>query len=374
MPYDLQGKLVIAISSRALFNLDAENQLFEKQGLLEYRAHQISHENVPLEPGTGFPLVRSLLRINQLGRGDLIEVVLVSRNDADTGLRVMNSVEHYGLAITRAGFTNGRAPYRYLQSFSCDLFLSAKMDDVTDALRAGYAAGLVYAPPVPLDKEESEVRIAFDGDAVLFSPESERIYKEKGLLDFHQNERDLADVPLGDGPFKGFLKKLHGIQQQFPDVDGTGVPRPIRTALVTARNAPAHKRAINTLRAWNVRIDEAFFLGGVTKKGVLEVFQPHIFFDDQDLHCQPVFRRTPTAQVPIDDAGSSQIIVGESVPSAKMTPAELLAPHGEAENHGDHHAEHLGTNGAVKPKSAQAGRRSSRVTKNASQSRRRSRS
>lgn len=289
----LEGKLIVAISSRALFNLDAAHEVFETSGLDDYRALQIKHEDELLEKGTGFPLVEGLLSINKRVGQELVEVVLVSRNDADTGLRVMNSVEKYDLPISRAVFTDGRAPYGYLTPLSCHLFLSANPEDVSQALNNGFAAGLVYKPPFPeTNTTNDEVRIAFDGDAVLFAPEHEEIYRKQGLEEFHKQERESADVPMKPGPFKAFVEAIHGIQKRF-DRDQC----PIRTALVTARSAPAHKRAIKTLRSWDVLINESFFMGGVGKDGVLSVFRPHIFFDDQTNYCQAAAPKLPTAQV-----------------------------------------------------------------------------
>lgn len=302
----LEGKLIVAISSRALFNLDDAHRVFEEEPLERYRAHQIERENEPLQPGTGFPLVQGLLSINHRAGQELVEVVLVSRNDADTGLRVMNSVEAYDLPISRAVFTDGRPPYVYLDCFASHLFLSANRDDVTSALNAGFAAGLVFEPPFPFEKNEEEVRIAFDGDAVLFSPEAEETFRRDGLEVFHEQEKASADVPMNPGPFKGFLEALHAIQQLFP-----AEACPIRTALVTARSAPAHKRAIKTLRAWDVRVNESFFMGGVQKKGVLEKFRPHIFFDDQPSYCLSAAPKLPTAQV-------LSSVDGETEPSTEM--------------------------------------------------------
>lgn len=295
MPYELSNKLVVAISSRALFDLDDANRVFVEKGLDAYRAHQIANEEHPLRQGTGYPLVKALLSINQRGFGDLVEVVLLSRNDADTGLRVMNSVETHGLRIERAAFTDGRPPFAYLKPLQCHLFLSANEGDVVSAIRAGFAAALVYRPPRPTEEAFEEVRIAFDGDAVLFSPDAEKIYRERSLAEFHQQEKELANAPMAPGPFKGFVEALHALQQRFPEGSC-----PIRTALVTARSAPAHKRAIKTLRSWNIRLDEFFFLGGVSKQGILEQFRPHIFFDDQSINCDPVAPTTPTARVPTD--------------------------------------------------------------------------
>jgi 5'-nucleotidase len=295
MAQESSDKLVIAISSRALFDLDESNRIFETQGLDSYRTYQVERELEVLRPGTGFPLVKALLSVNGRGRGELVEVVLVSRNDADTGLRVMNSVESYGLAISRACFTDGAPAHPYLSAFACDLFLSKNADDVVQALANGYAAALVYQPPEPTEVDDQIVRIAFDGDAVLFSPEYERTYRALGLAAFHRQEKEAAEIPMRAGPFKRFLERLHAIQQRFPEEDC-----PIRTALVTARSVPAHKRAVNTLRAWNIRIDEAFFLGGRSKQEVLKVFRPHIYFDDQSSNCVSAARATPTAQVPAE--------------------------------------------------------------------------
>jgi 5'-nucleotidase len=289
----LEGKLIVAISSRALFNLDQAHSIFQEGGLCQYRLHQIERENEVLHKGTGFPLVEGLLKLRDQSGRELVEVVLVSRNDADTGLRVMNSVEHYQLNISRAVFTDGSNPYEYLQPFDCHLFLSANEEDVKRALEQGFAAGLVYQPPYSVDQKTDVVRIAFDGDAVLFSHEAEEIYRREGLERFHDQERESAEIPLNPGPFKGFLEALHRIQKLFPEDTC-----PIRTALVTARSAPAHKRAIKTLRQWDVRVNESFFLGGVRKEGVLSVFKPHIFFDDHEMHCIPAAPKLPTAQVP----------------------------------------------------------------------------
>lgn len=288
----LEGKLIVAISSRALFDLDAAHAVYQAKGLARYRAYQVRRENARLAPGTGFPLVRGLLALNDRAGRDLVEVVLVSRNDADTGLRVMNSAERFRLPISRAVFTDGRDPFGYLDPFSAHLFLSANPGDVAGALRAGFAAGLVYRPPYPVEADDQEVRIAFDGDAVLFSPEAEEVFRQKGIDEFHRRERRSSHLPLNPGPFKGFLEQLHRIQGMFPPDEC-----PIRTALVTARSAPAHKRAIKTLRAWKVRVNEAFFLGGVQKDRVLATFRPHIFFDDQQAYCERAAKATPTARV-----------------------------------------------------------------------------
>jgi len=272
-------KLVVAISSRALFNLDESHSVFESQGKEAYCDYQVDHENEILEPGFGFHLVKKFLDINKAcPDAPEVEIILLSRNSADTGLRVFNSITHHGLAISRAAFTNGVSPYGYIPAFGAHLFLSANSDDVKKALAAGYAAATIVSGSHANASEQ--LRIAFDGDAVLFSDESERIYQEQGLAAFAANERDQAQKPLPGGPLKEFLSALHRIQSHFKPEES-----PIRTALVTARAAPAHERVVRTLRAWGIRIDEALFLGGMPKGPFLKAFGADIFFDDQKGHC-----------------------------------------------------------------------------------------
>lgn len=293
MAVTLSNCLVIGISSRALFDLQAENDIYEKDGLHAYANYQIEHENDILKPGSGFPLVKALLNLNAYGKERLVEVIIMSRNSADTSLRVFRSIEHYDLDITRAALAGGSSLSPYLNAFKVDLFLSADASDVEQAVNANIAAGQIYTDVIKQEKQDlDQIRIAFDGDAVLFSDESERIYQEQGLEAFAENERRKAHQALPEGPFAKFLKTLSKLQGQFPDTS------PIRTALVTARNAPAHERVIRTLRAWDVRIDEAFFLGGLTKKDVLEAFGAHIFFDDQKTHLDPASTVVPSARVP----------------------------------------------------------------------------
>ena len=292
MPYNLSDKLVIGITSRALFDLDDAHRVYSEYGLEAYRTYQIQRETEPLDPGTGFPLVRSLLGINDLGEQRLVEVILISRNDADSGMRIINSVEAHGIDITRFAFTDGATAHRYLRPFDCDLFLSAQAEDVRNALDAGFPAALVYPPPSTIPDETGQVRIAFDGDAVLFDDESERIFQEKGIDAFKKHEAELEETPLNPGPFKDFLQAISKIQRAFPESDN-----PIRTALVTARDAPAHKRPIKTLRAWGIRLDECFFLGGIEKGPILNALRPHIYFDDQRVHLESSAMSTPSAQV-----------------------------------------------------------------------------
>ncbi len=297
MAVSLKEKLVIGVSSRALFDLSVENEIFESKGVEAYRSYQIEHENDCLKPGPGFALIRALLNLNQLkGHEDRVEVIIMSRNSADTSLRVFYSIREYGLPITRAVLASGSSLAPYLEAFHTDLFLSAHEDDVQSAIDCGIAAGIICSDGIHTysnDQVPTQIRIAFDGDAVIFSDDSEQIFQRQGLEAFEENERLEAGNPLQEGPFAGFLRLLSDLQKEFP-----GDEVPIRTALVTARCAPAHERVIRTLRAWNVRVDEAFFLGGVPKKEFLKAFGAHIFFDDQAVHTQAASEVVPSARVP----------------------------------------------------------------------------
>jgi 5'-nucleotidase len=294
MPYDLSNFLVIGVSSRALFDLALENEIFEREGLPAYCRYQLQHEDELMRPGTAFPLIRAILNLNTRIPGKRkVEVVVMSRNSGDTSLRIWRSIQHYGLDITRGSFAGGAPISNYLRPYKVDLFLSRDEPDVQAAIDTGVAAGLLYAQPDRVTSDLDQIRIAFDGDAVLFSDESERIYKTEGLDAFLAHEKANAAKPLPEGPFAKLAKSLSRIQSDFPLSDS-----PIRTALVTARNSPAHERAILTLRAWNVRIDESHFLGGVGKSEVLAAFGAHIFFDDQHVHCEPASHFVPSARVP----------------------------------------------------------------------------
>jgi 5'-nucleotidase len=287
---DISHKLIVAISSRALFDLTESNRVFEAEGVEQYARYQIERENEILNPGVAFPLVKKLLNLNEFG--DLVEVILLSRNSADTGLRIFKSIEHYQLNITRAAFTGGQSPYQYVNAFGSHLFLSVNSQDVSDALRAGCAAATIL-PSNNQEHHAHELRFAFDGDAVLFSDEAERVFQEQGLNAFTHSEKLAAEQPLSGGPFKGFLSALQKLQQHLPKDNC-----PIRTALVTARQAPAHERPIRTLRHWQIRIDEALFLGGLDKAEFLHAFGADIFFDDQPRHCEQARARVATAHVP----------------------------------------------------------------------------
>lgn len=287
----LAGKLVVAISSRALFDLAESHRIYTEAGVAAYHRYQVEHENELLAPGPAFALVRKLLAVNRADK-QYVEVILLSRNSADTGLRVFNAIKHYGLDITRAAFTKGEPTSRYVPAFGAHLFLSADTEDVRRALDDGYAAATIF-PSAVSGNQTAELRIAFDGDAVLFSDEAERVYQESGLDAFARSETEAALRPLTGGPFKDFLAGLHRIQAEFPEDES-----PIRTALVTARSAPAHERVIRTLRAWNIRIDEALFLGGLDKGEFLRAFRADIFFDDQRTHVESAARHVAAGHVP----------------------------------------------------------------------------
>lgn len=289
-------KLVIAISSRALFNLDDSHAVYENEGVEAYCRYQVEHEEIPLEPGVAFSLVKKLLALNERdSTNPCVEVILLSRNSADTGLRIFNSIQHHGLNIGQAAFTRGESTHPYILAFGAHLFLSAEPGDVRKALEAGFAAATILpSASAPMaESNPAQLRIAFDGDAVLFSDDSERIYKRDGLDAFQNNETLTAKQPLPGGPFKNFLAMLHLIQLDYP-----ADTSPIRTALITARGAPAHERVIRTLRAWNIRIDEALFLGGKDKGEFLKAFRADIFFDDQQKHCESARQHVATGHVP----------------------------------------------------------------------------
>jgi len=292
MPYDLTNKLVIGVSSRALFDLEEENRIYEEKGLEEYTKYQINNEEVSLKKGTAYPLIEGLLKLNEKIEPGLVEVIILSKNSPETGLRVFNTINSLGINITRAVFSGGESLTRYLEPFQVDLFLSKNADDVQAAINAGVAAGIIYDPPEGFNPDTSELRLAFDGDAVLFSDESEKIFQEQGLDAFEDHEKINSKNALPEGPFAKLLKtisKIHAKEtgQQY-----------IRIAIVTARSSPAHKRVILTLREWGVKVDEAFFLGGISKDKILKAYNAHIFFDDQDTHLKGTREFVPSAKVP----------------------------------------------------------------------------
>lgn len=286
------NKLTIAISSRALFNLDESHQVYEADGVEAYRQYQIDREDEALEPGDAFHLVKKLLNINTLLGEDRVEVILLSRNTADTGLRIFNSIEHHNLKITKAAFCGGASPYRYIAAFNSHLFLSTDGSDVRLALENNVAAATIL-PSKQANTDDTMLRFAFDGDAVLFSDEAEQVFKKRGLDAFTESEKKSAKYPLSGGPFKPFLSALQMLQGEFQP----GLA-PIRTCLVTARAAPAHERVVRTLRAWNIRIEESLFLGGQDKGAFLQAYNADVFFDDQQGHCESAREHVATGHVP----------------------------------------------------------------------------
>ena len=287
--------LTIAVTSRALFDLEESHALYEREGVGAYADYQRRLEDQVLGPGVAFPVVRKLLALNRrLPAGTpQVEVILLSRNSADTGLRIFNSIQHHGLGIVRAVFTAGEPTWPYVAPFGTDLFLSANPESVRRSLQHGVAAATILPAPAA-DGARDQLRIAFDGDAVIFGDESERVSREHGVEAFGRHERERAHEPLSGGPFRGFLSALHDLQTAFP----AGDDAPIRTALVTARSAPAHERVIRTLREWEVRLDEALFLGGRDKGPFLEAFGADIFFDDSLHNIDSARRHVAAGHVP----------------------------------------------------------------------------
>lgn len=307
MPLDLSQTLVVGITSTALFDLTESDSVFRANfatdrdsALADYRAYTLQHENDPLADGTGMPLVRALLELNQhqkSGEPPLVEVVVMSRNSPETGIRVFNNIRSRDLRISRHAFTGGESVVPYLDAFDVDLFLTTNIKDAQKVIDGGNcAAAIVKAPPADLAEiPAGQVRIAFDGDAVLFDESSEIVFKAEGLSGFHANEDLKQELPMAQGPYATFLEKLSRLQQRLPfRVEFS----PVHIAIVTARNAPAELRVIKTLRHWGVYVNEIFFLGGLEKARILKAFKPHIFFDDQDLHLEPASKHVPSGRVP----------------------------------------------------------------------------
>lgn len=291
MAASLDGQLVVAISSRALFDFEEENLVFEQSDDRAYMKLQLERLEEPAKPGVAFSLVKKLLAFND-ATTQRVEVVILSRNDPVSGMRVFRSAQHYGLSIQRGSFTRGQSPWRYLKPLNANLFLSTHLSDVRAALDAGVPAAQVYPHSAHASEAHPhEVRIAFDGDAVLFSDEAERVFQSQGLSAFQAHEHAKASQPLLAGPFKPLLAALHRLQQE-----GTPAIR-VRTALVTARSAPAHERAIRTLMEWNIEVDEAMFLGGLPKGEFLKEFEPDFFFDDQTGHIESAAQHVPAGHV-----------------------------------------------------------------------------
>ena len=287
-------KLRIAVSTRALFDLEEENRIFEEKGAEKYIEYQMAHEKEVLKKGPAFSIIEALLNLNNKSNDEEkpVEVLIMSRNSAEVSLRIFNSIEAYGLDITRATFTTGRSIVPYLTAFGADLYLSADENDVKNAIKQNIAAGPIMTNGDYMTDPIKEIRIAFDGDAVIFSDEAERVFQTAGVEGFNESEKSLKDLPLNVGPFKGFLSAVAALQKEYSKED-----IPIRTALVTARSAPAHERVIKTLRSWGIRMDESFFLGGEDKSEVLRAFGAHIFFDDNEKHIERASKVVLSARV-----------------------------------------------------------------------------
>lgn len=322
MPYDLKNKLVVGVASSAVFNLSESDAVFKTSGEEAYRAFQQENINVPLAPGMAFPFIRRLLSINELAKNvtePLVEVILLSRNDPDTGVRVMKTIEHYGLGITRAIFMQGKSPCAYIPALNISLFLSANENDVRHAIEQGYPAGCVLNSKVADNDDDETLRIAFDFDGVLASDESESVMQAAGLQAFHDHEVNNVTHPHHPGPLKDFIVKISEIQslEEAYKKEHPGYKNRIRVSIVTARNAPSHERAIQSLKSWGVMANEAFFLGGIEKKAVLAVMKPHIFFDDQPVHLKAASEVVPSVHVPFGIVNATSPAFSTPVPSPK---------------------------------------------------------
>ncbi len=327
MSYALHNRLVIGLASSALFDLTQSDRVFREHGEQAYRSFQREHQHVPLAPGVAFPFIRRLLTINCIQPQDPpVEVVLLSRNDPDTGMRVMRSIAHHNLGMTRAVFLQGSSPHRFIPAFSISLFLSANEADVRQATLAGYPAGQVLSSNHLDVVDDTGLRLAFDFDGVIADDEAEAVYRKSRNLDaFNEHETRNVDVPLNPGPLKEFLHKLSGIQrlEEARAQEEPSYTPMLRISIVTARSAPAHERVINTMRSWGITVNEAFFLGGVEKRRVLEVLAPHMFFDDQQAHLIPASEILPAVHVPFGIANQSPAHVAASTPMMSKERMEV---------------------------------------------------
>lgn len=318
MPFELDDRLVVGIASSALFDLSDSDEVFRTQGEAAYRRYQEEHLNDTLEPGEAFPFIRRLLSLNDLAVAPddpLVEVIVLSRNDPDTGLRVMKSIQAHCLPITRAVFMQGRSPHKFMPAFNMSLFLSASADAVREAVGAGLPAGQVLPSAVVEEDDSGDLRIAFDFDGVLADDASEGVMQAEGLPAFHAHEVANLATPHSPGPLKPFLEAINRIQEreQARLLEDPQYRIRVHVAIVTARNAPSHERAMSSLKEWGVRVNDAFFLGGVEKARVLEILKPHIFFDDQVGHLAGAAKVAPSVHVPFG-------IVNAATPSPSTVP------------------------------------------------------
>ena len=301
MAFEIEQKLVVAIASSALFDLGEADRVFREQGEDAYREYQREHENDRLARGVAFPFVKRLLSFNRSPDDSPVEVVLLSRNDPDTGLRVFNSIDAYALDITRAAFLSGGAPFWYIPDFNASVFLSANAHNVEEAIMAGYPAGLVLDSVINDDTDDVELRVAFDFDGVLADDSAEQVFRSSGIEAFQRSESEQADIPHEAGPLQELFVKIAKLQElektriaSIQDYE----PR-LKVAIITSRNAPSHKRVVTSLRAWGITVDQTFFLGGMDKSRILKTFRPHIFFDDQKLHLDGAAAVVPCVHVPV---------------------------------------------------------------------------
>ncbi len=309
MPYPIERKLVVAVSSNALFDLEHEDQIFNELGLQAYRQLQIERKDSILDPGAAYEFIKRFLHINKVYNEELpVEVVLLSKNSPETGIRIFNSIKAHGLNITRAAFTSGKSPYEYIPAYNISLFLSTNEEDVINAIDAKYPAGRIVKTEINSSTEKSnELRVAFDFDGVIADDQAEKVYKESNDLDlFHEHEVENVTETHNPGPLADFFKKISFFQklESKKEEENPSYNKILRTSIVTARNAPSHERAINTLKNWGVTVDEMFLLGGIEKKRILEVLKPHIFFDDQISHLDPSIKNIPLVHIPFGIANT----------------------------------------------------------------------
>jgi len=326
MAYPIEKKLVVAVSSRAVFDLEEANRIFDTKGTEAYRDYQMGRLDDPLPKGVAFPFIRRLLRLNELyPKQTPIEVVVLSRSSADTGQRFFRSCKHYGLSISRGAFLSGQSPYPYIGAFNASIFLSAHREDVVSAVRAGFPAGLVFPSTAVTDDADHELRIAFDFDGVLADDQSEKIYQEYRNLDlFHQHESSRVDEPHDAGPLKDLFTKIGFFQklEAQREVNEPGYKPAVRIAIVTARNAPSNERLVTTLSSWGMNAAEIFLMGGIEKRRVLEVLKPHIFFDDQLTHVEPASQAVPSVLIPF---GITNLHLLENLPPEGTLSPEVSA-------------------------------------------------
>jgi len=322
MAYPIEEKLVIAVASSALFALDEADAVFREKGVRAYRAYQREHEEDVLAPGVAFPFIRHFLELNAVfPERQPVEAVLLSRNDSDTGMRVFNSIEHYKLGIIRAAFTRGNSPFRYIPAYNVSLFLSANEADVTEALASGYPAGLVLPGSACCGEADSELRVAFDFDGVIADDSAEKVYQTCGIEAFYDSETAQAQTAVSPGPLGDLFRKLGNLRtlEDEREEQDRNYRRFLKTAIVTARSAPAHKRVVSTLRSWNITVDETHFLGGMDKGRILETLRPHIFFDDQvHPHLDSARRFTPSVHIPFGAAAERGSVSGSGRSGTKQ--------------------------------------------------------